>query len=109
MSAPYDLIPYIARDADGWLRVRCHVTWTPRRSDEITITGDHLDIKDGAVVLTCGIYDACEQLGLPDPEDEHALAISALVDKQLALRTCAELHCPEGHLRVELVEPPCRE
>lgn len=108
MTALYDLTQYTARDADGWLRVWCSVTWTPRGGQSVTITGDHLDLKDGAVVLNCGIYEAAEELGFEEPEDDYALTISALVDRQLALRIRAELSCPEGHFLIELVKPPPR-
>lgn len=104
MTAPYDLSPYTARDHDN-----CRVTWMPRHGESMTVTGDFLDIKDDRAVLACGIYDAGEALGFGEPEDDYALAISTLVDRQLALRTCAELHCPEGHFRIELITPPHRE
>lgn len=106
MSAPYDLTQYTARDDGGWLRVWCRVTWTPRGGHPVTITGHHLDIKDGAAVLMCGMYEAAEKLGIEEPEDDYALAISALVDKQLVVSPRAELWCPDGLLVIELVEPP---
>lgn len=86
-----------------WLLSR--VTWTPRSGHVVTVTGDYLEATATTPVLTCGMYEICAALGLPEPNDEHALAISALVDPQLARREWAEVVCPEGHFRIELVEP----
>ncbi len=104
---PYDLIPFTARDEDGFTRVWCSATWTPRGGGATrSATGDHLDPCDGKPALLCGIYAACDDLDLPAPDDDYALLISDLIDRQLALSPKAELWCPEGHLVVELVEPP---
>ncbi|MBP2452485.1 hypothetical protein [Mycolicibacterium lutetiense] len=104
MSNAYDLTPFIDPDHGG---VWCRVTLTPPRGAPLTVVGDHLHRDDVADTphLMCGIYDIAEALGFPDPEDEHALEISALVDRQLALRPWAELVCAEGHLRIDLVVP----
>ena len=101
----YDLTPFTAPDADGWLRVWCSLTWTPRNGETRSAVGDHLDPCDGKPVLLCGIYAACDDLGLDEPADDYAVQISDLIDKQLAITPRAELMCPEGHLTVTLLEP----
>lgn len=103
---PYDLTPYTDPvDPHVW----CTVRWRWRATGEtIGVVGDYLNIEDGLPVLCCGIYQAAEDMGLPDEwlnDDAHCLQISDLVDRQLALQPRAELRCPQGVLRIDLVSP----
>lgn len=106
MTAPtYDLTPFSDTD-DG--TVWCHVTWTPREGQHRCMTADYLDLVDEMPRLTCGIYDAAEHLGFHPAvldEPEHCLAISRLVDRQLARAPRARLVCPEGALDIVLTAP----
>lgn len=105
-AAPYDLDPYTDPvDPHLW----CTVRWRWRDTGEtIGAVGDYLDVVDGMPALRCGIYQAAEDMGLPDEwldDDAFSLAVSAKVDRQLALTPRAELRCPLGVLRVDLVSP----
>ncbi|SRX94505.1 hypothetical protein MSP7336_02759 [Mycobacterium shimoidei] len=91
---------------DPWLPAR--VTWTPRRGVPVIVEGDYLEDTGAVPRLTCGIYEICAALRLPEPEDEHALRISRVVNCQLALRPWAVLWCPWGRFRIELM-PPSRD
>ncbi|WP_100482287.1 hypothetical protein [Mycobacteroides abscessus] len=104
-EAPYDVTLYLCGE-----NVWCRATWTWRATGEtVTVTEDYLNLEGGKPVLCCGIYDAAAALDLPDAwfeDDRFVLAVSAKVDRQLALRPCAEVRCPVGTLTVELVSPP---
>ncbi|CDO24074.1 hypothetical protein MMAG44476_20029 [Mycolicibacterium mageritense DSM 44476 = CIP 104973] len=103
----YDLTPFIT-DADRmWLQAR--VTWIPRDGgDTVTVSGDYLEGADGAAELGCGIEEMCDDLGIIHHlnDTEHYLMLCDLVNRQLSRRPWAELHCPEGVARLELIPPP---
>lgn len=105
-ALPYDLSPFTDPSHP---HIWCTVRWTWRDTGEtIGVVGDYLDVVDGAAVLTCGIYQALEDMNLPESwldDDAVALGVSAKVDRQLALQPRAELRCPLGVLRVDLVSP----
>lgn len=105
----YDTTPYIVQNPrrEGWHDVMCRVVWTPLWGHPIVTTGAYLDSNspNGPVFLACGIEEAAELLGmtyaLSDPD--HTIAVCELVTVALEKHPYAELVCPEGHLRIELV------
>lgn len=104
----YDLSPYVSDEDRMWLQTR--VTWTPRDGgDTVSVTSDYVDGVDGYAHLGCGIESILPDLGLPHFDDsEKYLLICDLINRQLAWRPWAELVCPEGTARLELVVPPPR-
>jgi hypothetical protein len=87
--------------------VRCRVVWIPRHAKlplQRVIVGDYLDAdsRSGAITLGCGIEQALADLGI-DLDYEHLLTVCDLVDQQLAEQPWAELKCPQGTARIELV------
>lgn len=101
----YDLTPFIANVDEGWLQTR--VSWTPRDGETVTVSGDYVGTEDGRAELGCGIEEAADDLGLIHHLDntEHYLLICDLINRQLSRRPWAELVCPEGIARLELVPP----
>ena len=91
----------------GWHDVACRVTWTPLWGHPMTIEGAYLDANDpdGPIFLACGIETMAEALGLTYAIDdpEHTIAVCEMVTVALEKHPYAELLCPEGHLRIELV------
>ena len=57
----------------------------------------------GAITLGCGIEQALADLGIDFLDYEHLLTVCDLVDHQLAEQPWAELKCPQGTARIELV------
>lgn len=103
----YDLTPFTARDRDGFTRVWCRLTWTPRGGDATrSAVGDYLDTHCGSPVMCCGMEEAADAIGFADLDDDYMVMVAELIDRQLAMSPKAELHCPEGHLTVTLTEPP---
>lgn len=100
----YDLTPYVANAAEGWLQAR--MSWTPRGGDTVTAESDYVDGRDGAAHLGCGVEQALDDLGLPQFNDsEKYLQVCDIINRQLERRPWAELHCPEGVARLELISP----
>lgn len=99
---PYDPLPYTDPETEG---IHCRVTATLPDGTTRCAEGNYLH-QEGYPVLRCGIFDICEALDLPDPEDEKCLEISSVVDKQLRHRPRADLICPELTIRLNLA-PPC--
>lgn len=94
----------------GWHDVHAAVTWTPLWGHPVTIEGAFLDASspNGSIFMGCGIETMTEELGLTYSLDdpEHVIAICELVTVELEQHPWAELLCPEGHLRIELVPQP---
>jgi hypothetical protein len=87
--------------------VRCRVAWIPHHAKlprQRVIVGDYLDAESpsGAITLGCGIEQVLADLGI-DLDYEHLLTVCDLVDQQLAEQPWAELKCPQGTARIELV------
>ncbi len=102
MNMPYDPEPYT--DAVGW--VWCEVTLTYPSGETRSATGNYLhSTTEGLPLLQCGIFNMCDDLGLPEPEDEKCLAVSNVVDRQLAWRPWARVRCPQFEVRIDLVTP----
>lgn len=105
----YDTRPYIVREPrrEGWHDVHARVVWTPLWGHPLVVTGAYLDANspNGAIFMACGIEDIADQLGMTYAiaDDEHTIAICELVTVQLEQHPWAELLCPQGHLRIELV------
>jgi len=105
----YDSTPFIELDerAPGFHDVSCEVTWTPRNDPAAarSVFGDFLDADSpgGAVTLGCGIEMGLHLLGIDFVDYDHLLAICELVNTQLAAQPWAELRCPQGTVRIELV------
>ena len=105
----YDTTPFIDLEerAPGFHDVSCKVTWTPRHdpASARTVVGDYLDADapGGVVTLGCGIEMCLFELEVGRLDLEHLLAICRLVDQQLARQPWAELTCPEGTARIDLV------
>ncbi|MDT5172881.1 MAG: hypothetical protein QOG37_132 [Mycobacterium sp.] len=92
----------------GFHDVRCRVVWTPRvpkLARQRIIVGDYLDADSpsGAITLGCGIEQALADLGIDSLDYEHLLTVCDLVNHQLAEQPWAELKCPQGTARIELV------
>lgn len=103
----YDITPYVTDVDEGWLWAR--VTWTPRGGgDTVTAESDYVDGRDGTTAhLGCGIEEALDALGLPQFNViEKSLMVLDLINRQLAWRPWAELWCPAGTARLELIPPP---
>lgn len=109
----YDTTPFIDPEerVPGFHDVTCDVRWTPRNNPAgaRTVSGDFLDADSpgGTVTLGCGIEYALHVLRIDFVLHDHLLTICEQVDRQLALRPWAELRCPEGTARIELV-PRCQ-
>ncbi len=101
----YDITPYIVNPDEGWLLAR--VIWTPRGGDTVCAEDDYVDGQDDTTAhLGCGIESALEDLGLPQFNDTGKyLAVCDIVNRQLEYHPWAELHCPEGVARLELIPP----
>ncbi|MDO3055641.1 Uncharacterised protein [Mycobacteroides abscessus subsp. massiliense] len=91
----------------GWHDVFARVVWTPLWGHPIVTTGPFLDANEpsGPVFLACGIEDIAAELGMTYAiaDDEHVIAVCELVTVQLEQHPHAELLCPEGYLRIDLV------
>lgn len=92
----------------GFHDVACRVAWTPRNAEDARprhIVGDFLDADSpcGAVTLGCGIEEALSRLNIDFLDYGHLLAVCELVDRQLAEHPWAELRCPQGTARIELI------
>lgn len=105
----YDTRPFIVRQPrrEGWHDVYARVVWTPLWGHPLVTTGAYLDSNspDGPIFMACGIESIAEELGLMYAigDDEHTIAICELVTVALEKHPHAELLCPEGHLRIDLV------
>ncbi|MBS9533961.1 hypothetical protein KIH27_10235 [Mycobacterium sp. M1] len=106
----YQTRPFIAAEprAPGFHDARCRVTWTPRNAQSPPagrILGDYLDADGpaGTVFLGCGVESALHDLGIDFVTYEHLVPIADLVSRQFAERPWAELWCPQGTARIELV------
>lgn len=101
----YDLSLYVGTDADGTdaEHVTCRVTWTPRGGEPRTIVGDHLNNWGVVPVLLCGIEMILSELDLWDIASPHRERITEAVNWQLERQPWAEIECPEGTARLELV------
>ncbi len=108
----YDTSPFVDLEerVPGFHDVSCSVTWTPRNdpASARTVFGDYLDADEpgGIVTLGCGIEMCLFELEIDFVDRDHLLAICDLVDRQLAVRPWAELACPQGTARIELVTRP---
>ncbi|MCV7194098.1 hypothetical protein [Mycolicibacterium brumae] len=91
-------------DDVGW--IWCEVTLTYPSGETRTATGNYLHPGEPFPLLQCGIFNLCEDLGLPEPNDAKCLAVSNVVDPQLARRPWATLECPQFKARLDLVAPP---
>ncbi|CAJ1495701.1 hypothetical protein MU0083_001227 [[Mycobacterium] kokjensenii] len=108
----YDTTSFIApgpRGA-GWYDVTATVTWTPRPGgDAVSTTGAYLDANrpGGEIFLGCGIEELTTALGLPGllTDPAHVIEVCDLVNAQLLEHPHAELTCPAGRARLELVRP----
>lgn len=90
--------------------VCCTVVWTPRSGDAVTVTGLYLDgcRSTGEIVLSCGIEEMLSDLdlwGVIADDDSKRWVVCDLVNLQLERRPWAEVICPEGRARLELL--PC--
>lgn len=109
----YDTTPFTDADerAPGFHDVSCEVTWTPRNDPAAArrVFGDFLDADSpgGTVTLGCGIEMGLHVLGIDFVDYDHLLTICELVNRQLAIQPRAELKCPEGTARIELVPRDC--
>lgn len=106
----YDTLPFTdpTPRVPGFHDVACRVVWTPRRPADARpshITGDFLDADSpgGTVTLGCGIEEALSRLNIDFLDYDHLLAVCELVDRQLAVHPWAELRCPQGTARIELI------
>lgn len=105
----YDTSEYIDPNPrrEGWHDVYARVVWTPLWGHPLVVTGAFLDSNSpsGPVFIGCGIEDIAAQLGLTYAigDAEHTIAICELVTVALEQHPYAELLCPEGHLRIDLV------
>lgn len=97
---PYDPAPYTSEEF-----VWCRVTITYPDGQTRTATGNYLSASGAFPMLMCGIYDLCDDLGLPEPDDQTCLSVSEQVDRQLAWRPLVRLSCPEFRIKLDLVEP----
>jgi hypothetical protein len=84
------------------------VAWTPRDAQpprQHIIVGDYLDADSpsGAITLGCGREQAFADLGIDSIDYEYLLTVCDLVDHQLAEQPWAEVKCPQGTARIELV------
>lgn len=100
----YDTAPYIGVDENGCdaMFIDCRVTWTPRGGETVVIEGDHLNNWEHPT-LACGLEEIVTELGLWDIVPADYSPICRAVNRQLELRPWAELKCPHGKARLELV------
>ena len=92
----------------GFHDAHCRVTWTPRDGEPVTAVGAYLngDSPTGTITLGCGIEVLMSDLGLdPNISDAEHFAIAIPVNRQLSEHPWAEIQCPEGKARIDLV--PC--
>ena len=93
----------------GWHDAQCRIAWHPRDGEPVVVVGAYLDAHSpaGPVSLGCGIETAAEAVGMLDwleeAPGEELTALCDLVSAQLAEQPWAEVICPLGRLRVELV------
>ncbi len=99
---PYD--PDDFADEVGW--IWCRVTVTTADGGTRTAVGGYLHPGEPFPQLLCGIFEMCEDLDLPEPDDQTCLAVSAKVNPQLARRPWATLECPQFKAKLNLVAPP---
>lgn len=104
-ESAYDTRPYADHDYPSLLWVLA--TWSPRDGGPARATrGDYANIwEDGEVRLNCGVTEAAYSLGLGEVLESDEDHIIELIDRQLIRRPVAELVCPAGVLRLELVRP----
>lgn len=104
----YDTTLYITEleRTPGWHDVVARVCWTPRGGEPITTVGDFLDANAPGteVFLACGIDMIGTDLGLTDVIEDHIIPICDLVNAQLRKHPWAEIRCPLGTTRLELVK-----
>ena len=84
----------------AWLGHHATRSWRVSASSSATIW---TPITSGAITLGCGIELALADLGIDFLDYEHLLTVCDLVDRQLAEQPWAELKCPQGTARIELV------
>lgn len=106
----YETRPFIAAEprVPGFHDVRCRATWTPRGVEDPQVSrvlGDYLgaDGPAGTVYLGDGIESALHDLGIDFVGYEHLVRIADLISRQLGTRPWAELRCPRGPARIDLV------
>lgn len=107
MTLPYDVRPFLVPNPHGYdpEEVFCRVTWTPRGGEPVTTEGAHLDIGHPPM-LHCGLEAMVTDLDLWDIVPADYSYICRAVNRQLELRPWAELVCPAGFARLDLVPPP---
>lgn len=101
VAHPYDPAAFTDDDDCVW----CKVTLVYTDGQTRCVTGNYLAAYSAFPMLMCGIYDLCDDLGLPEPSDPVCLAVSEAVDKQLSWRPLVRLRCKEFSIRLDLVEP----
>jgi hypothetical protein len=80
----------------------CQVTWTPRGGSEPrTITGDFVNNWE-VPTLACGLGEILNALGHVVTETAYA-RVQTLVNAQLSQRPWADITCPSGTARLELI------
>lgn len=104
MTLPYDITPYLVPNPRGYdpEDVYCRVTWTPRGGEPVMTEGGHLDPEESPT-LRCGLEEIVTNLGLWDIVPADYSYITRAVNHQLRYRPWAELVCPQGTARLELV------
>lgn len=81
--------------------IRAQVTWTPHSGGPTrTVSGAYLDSWGGQLQLGCGIEALLDDLGLPQLNAAHQIAVCELVDAQLREGSTAEVRCPDGAARL---------